>query len=88
MTDSIEAICHEYAEDALFSQDVSECGAPLKIIVHIKYEYISELTKFLSNYGYEYSSNKKSGKYFTLVHFQLLNKKIIDCNNQDRLGEI
>lgn len=88
MTHSIESICHEYAEDSLFSQDVSECGAPLKIIVHIKYEYIAELSRFLSNYGYEYSSNKKSGKYFTLVHFELLNKKIIDCNNQNRRGEI
>lgn len=87
MTHSVEAICHEFAEDSLFSQEVSYCGAPLKIIVHIRYEYIAELTKFLSKHGYVYSSNKKSGKYFTLVHFELLNK-IIDLNNNDQLGEV
>jgi len=87
MTHSIEAICHEYCEDSLFSQEVSHCGYPLKIIVYIKYEYIAELTKFLSNHGYGHSSNKRSGQYFTLVHFELLNQNIIDCNNNDQIGE-
>ncbi len=81
MTNSIEAICSEYAEGSLFSQEVSHCGFPVKIIVHIRYEYIQELSKFLSNYGYEYSTNKQSGKYYTLVHFCLVRKSLIDCPN-------
>ena len=44
MTDTIESICYEYAEDSLFSKDSSACGAPLKIIVYIQYKYIAELS--------------------------------------------
>lgn len=89
MTDTIENICYEYAENSLFSKDVSLFGAPKKIIVYLQYIYIAELSKFLSNYGYEISSQKNIGKHFGLIRFELKNLSSLDCfldNNQK--GEI
>lgn len=85
---TIENICYEYCEDVMFSIDVTEHGAPLKIIAHIKYDYIAELSKFLFNHGYSICINKRSGKYYTLVHFKYSNKKVTDGNSLDKFGEI
>lgn len=85
MTETIENICYEYAENSLFSKDSSIFGTPLKIIVYLQYKYIGELTKFLSNYGYEISSQKNTGKHFGIVRFELKNLSALDCffdNNQ------
>lgn len=89
MTDTIESICYEYAENSLFSKDSSACGAPLKIIVYIQYKYIAELSKFLSNYGYEISNQKNTGKHFGIIHFTLKNLSALDCfNDNNNQGEI
>ena len=85
---TIENICYEYCEDVMFSIDCSPTGAPIKIIAHIKYEYINELSRILFNHGYHNARNKRTGKYYTLVHFEYLNKKVIDTNNLDLSGEI
>lgn len=88
MNTTIENICYEYCEDVLFSQDLSSGGMPLKIIAHLKYEYIPELSKFLFNHGYSTARNKRTGKYYTLVHFECFNEKVIDINSQDFLDEL
>ena len=88
MNSTIENICYEYCEDVLFSRDTSHTGVPIKIIAHLKYEYIPELYKFLSNHGYCTARNKRSGKYYTLVHFEYLNNKVIDGGNSDMFEEI
>lgn len=84
---TIENICYEYCEDVMFSIDISSTGKPIKIIAYLKYEYIPELSKILSNHGYNYR-NKRSGKYYTLIHFEYLNKEVIDTNNIDLSGEV
>lgn len=83
MTETIENICYEYAENSLFSKDNSTCGAPVKIIVYIQYKYIAELSKFLSNYGYEISNQKNTGKHFGIIHFSLKNLSALDCFNDN-----
>ena len=71
MTNTIENICYEYSEDCLFSQELSFYGAPILIIAYVQLKYIGELSKFLSNHKYEISSQKKMGKHFSLVRFEL-----------------
>ena len=88
MTDTIESICYEYAENSLFSKEVSIFGAPVKIIVYLQYKYIAELSKFLSNYGYEISSQRNTGKHFGLVRFELTNLRALDCFFDNKKGEI
>lgn len=88
MNATIENICYEYCEDVLFSRDTSHTGVPIKIIAHLKYEYIPELSKFLFNHGYSTARNKRTGKYYTLVHFEFVNQKVIDSNSQDLFEEI
>lgn len=88
MTNSIKAICSEYTDDFLFSQDSSPNGSPLKIIVNIKYEYIPELIKFLHNYGYRYTTSNQKGKYYSFVHFNLVDKSILDFRNSNSKEEI
>jgi hypothetical protein len=78
MTDTIENICYEYAENSLFSKELSLLGAPKKIIVYLQYIYIAELSKFLSNYGYEISSQRNMGKHFGLIRFELKNLSSLD----------
>jgi len=88
MTDTIENICYEYAENSLFSKDVTVFGAPIKIIVYLQYKYIGELSRFLCNYGYEISSQKNTGKHFGIVRFELTNVSALDCffDNNKRGG--
>ena len=88
MTDTIESICYEYAENSLFSKEVTIFGAPVKIIVYLQYKYIAELSKFLSNYGYEISSQRNTGKHFGLVRFELTNLSALDCFFDNKRGEI
>jgi hypothetical protein len=88
MTGTIENICYEYAETSLFSREVSIFGTPVKIIVYLQYKYIAELSKFLSNYGYEISSQKNTGKHFGLVRFELKNLSALDCFFDNKRGEI
>ena len=46
------------------------------------------MSKFLFNHGYSTARNKRTGKYYTLVHFECFNEKVIDINSQDFLDEL
>lgn len=72
MTNNIENICYEFADDCLFSQSVDADGFPHKIIMYMQSNYLMELYKFLAKYGYERTYIKKTGKHFSMVHFHLL----------------
>lgn len=78
MTDTIESICYEYSEDCLFSQQLAFSGAPVMLICYVERKYITELSRFLSNHKYEVASEKKMGKYFCLVRFELTSINSID----------
>lgn len=73
MTNNIENICYEFSDDCLFSQAEDADGLPIKIIVYLQTDYIIELCGFLANYGYERTYIKKTGKYFSMMHLDLLN---------------
>ena len=69
MSNTVENICHEYSEDALFSQEITPSGNPVKIICYINSKYLGELSKFLHNHSYKLESIKKFGKNYILVRF-------------------
>ena len=71
MDTTILNICYEFAEDVMFSQDVSKNGLPQKIIIYVEKKYLKEVSKFLTNYDYDISSTKEMGRYFVLVNFSL-----------------
>jgi len=73
MTNNIENICYEYSDDCLFSQVADSDGLPFKIIIYLQSEYIIELCGFLAAYGYERTYLKRTGKHFSMIHFDLVN---------------
>ena len=73
MTSTIENLCHEYASDVLFSQELSFSGAPVMIIIYLEARYLNELGAFLRNHGYGMTSRKNEGKHFSLARFELIN---------------
>ena len=78
MTHSIENICYEYTDDALFSQEESFDGLPVSVIIYLQHKYFKELSTFLYNNGYYLTSRKNTGKHFCLVRFELVNLSYYD----------
>ena len=86
MTSTIENLCHEYASDVLFSQELSFSGAPVMIIIYLEVRYLNELGVFLRNHGYNMTSRKNQGKHFSLVKFELINLSHYDKGLSEDLG--
>ena len=86
MTNNIENICYEFSDDCLFSQAEDSDGLPHKIIMYLCNEYIIELCGFLAAYGYERTYVKRTGRYFSMMDFDLLNVTGFDDLGLDELS--